>query len=337
MRNPLRFAVRRIRNRLASKALILTYHHIGEAQSDPWGLFVSPNHFRQHLQVLRRYGPVLPLQELVQALKAGKLPRRSIALTFDDGYRDWYEKAKPSLQHFGIPTTMFLVTGMMGASLWWDDLSNLLLHEDPLPETLQLIVNGRSYSWSLGSSAHLSGTNRLSSWKATEVPPTERHAIYFELWQLLRPAAEGERRQVLEGLRTWAGRDASNDRDRLLTAEEVVESAKSGLVEIGAHTVTHPLITALPPALRREEIQNSKTALEKVLGRPVVSFAFPYGNCDPGAISIVREAGFTSACITKMHCVRTDTDCYELSRIQVGDWDGVTFDKQVSKYFSLDD
>jgi peptidoglycan/xylan/chitin deacetylase (PgdA/CDA1 family) len=276
---------------------------------------------------------------LVQALKAGKLPFRSTAVTFDDGYWDWYENAKPLLERAGIPATVFLVTGMMGERrcLWWDDLGNLLLHEDPLPETLRLTVNGHSYEWRPGSSADLSDKReRLSSWKATEDPPTERHAIYFRLWQLLRPAGDAERRRVLEELRTWAGRDASNDRDRLLTPEEVAEAAKSALVEIGAHTVTHPLITALPPARRREEIQDSKICLERILGRAVVSFAFPYGNGDPETIAIVREAGFTSACLAKVRCVRASTNCFELPRMHVHDWDGVTFARHVSNRFSLD-
>lgn len=110
-RNPVRAVWRRLRNRFERRVIILTYHSIGRPQLDPWRLFVTLDHLREHMEVLRRYGPLLRLPDLADALTKGTLPRRSIAVTFDDGYSDWFQLAKPLLEHLEIPATVFLITG----------------------------------------------------------------------------------------------------------------------------------------------------------------------------------------------------------------------------------
>ena len=91
---------RRVKKRFSSRAVILMYHRVAELSSDPWSLAVTPTHFADQLAVLRKYGQPISLQQLVQAHENGRVPHRSIVLTFDDGYADNLLYAKPLLEQF---------------------------------------------------------------------------------------------------------------------------------------------------------------------------------------------------------------------------------------------
>src|SRR5207249_8006265 len=138
--------------RFSPRGLILAYHRITEVSSDPWGLCVSPRHFGEHLEILTKHGPVLRLQQVVEAIDAGDLPRRAFAITFDDGYADVLHNAKPLLDQFRVPATVFVTTGegRQKRGFWWDELDRLLLQTDRLPDTLRLGINGETYTWELG-------------------------------------------------------------------------------------------------------------------------------------------------------------------------------------------
>ena len=84
----LRQAARRLKYRFASHALILMYHRVTELPNDPYLLAVTPKHFAEQLEVIRRYGVPMPLRQMVEALQNGKVPKRAVVVTFDDGYAD---------------------------------------------------------------------------------------------------------------------------------------------------------------------------------------------------------------------------------------------------------
>src|SRR5215470_1304023 len=108
--------------------LILLYHRVAVVPVDPWGLAVSPQHFAEHLDVLRRTRHPMPLATFVSRFVAGTLPRNAIAVTFDDGYADNLLAAKPCLDAADVSATVFLTTGLLGrAACWWDELATLLL------------------------------------------------------------------------------------------------------------------------------------------------------------------------------------------------------------------
>jgi len=331
----------RLKRRFSPKGLILMYHRIAEVSSDPWGLCVSPRHFAEHLEVLTNHGSILRLQQMVEALEDGNLPRRAIAVTFDDGYADVLHNAKPLLDHFRIPATLFVTTGedRQKRGFWWDELDSLLLQTDRLPETLRLEINGQTYTWALGHTTHSKEEDgpHYRSWKAWKEAPTARHRLYRTLWQLLSKLPENERETVLDQLTAWAGvTPAEQPSQALLSTEEIATVARGGLVEIGAHTVTHPLLSSLSVSSQREEIQRSKTSLEQMVSRPVVSFAFPYGNYVAETVSIICDAGFRCACSTAGDIVREDSSRFQLPRVQVLDWEGDVFASQLSKWFSGD-
>jgi peptidoglycan/xylan/chitin deacetylase (PgdA/CDA1 family) len=313
------------------------YHRIAETTVDPWGLNVSPQHFAEHLDVLRSYRVVqLPVMARVEHRAPA---RKAVAITFDDGYADALDAACPLLERFNTPATFFLTTGGLGQqnNFWWDELERILLHPRSLPERLEITLQGRAYSWDLGHAADWSHAEFLKqhAWKAWNDPPTVRHEIYFQIWVILRKLAEPERKNVLDELRNWANASVSNhDSDIRLNIEQIGQLRKRKLVEIGAHSVTHPLLSSLTPSIQRQEVEQSRTDLQEITGQPIESFAFPYGDYTTETISVLREAGFKQACSTARRPVQRGCSRFELPRLQVMDCDGEAFARHLQKWFS---
>jgi peptidoglycan/xylan/chitin deacetylase (PgdA/CDA1 family) len=337
----LRRAARSVRSGFERRVLILLYHRVAESRSDPWELCVSPRHFAEHLEVLRQHTRPVRLQQLTQTFTEGNLPERSVVITFDDGYADNLYNAKPMLEHSDIPATFFLSTGYIGheREFWWDELERLLLQPGTLPKTLHLSANGRSYRWELGEAVDYTedAFDYYRRWRAWEKAPTSRHALYSSLWELLNPMSEAERQKVLDEILRWAGGESmARPTHRSLSLEEVVALAQGELSEIGAHTVTHPALSALPAASQRGEIRQSKARLEEILCCPVPSFSYPYGNqhhYTAETVSIVREAGFACACSNFAGVVERTTDPSQLPRAAVPDYGGKKFARWLFRRF----
>jgi peptidoglycan/xylan/chitin deacetylase (PgdA/CDA1 family) len=323
------------------RGLILLYHRVAEVKSDPWLLSVTPPHFAEQLEVLRKVGCPMRLHHLAQNLREGKCPHRPLVVTFDDGYADNLYNAKPLLERHEIPATIFLTTGCMGqdSEFWWDELDRLLLQPGTLPRALHLNINGSTHDWDLGEAADYGedAAQHHRSWRPWDKHnPNARHSLYRSLYHLLHPLPAGEQRKVLDDLLTWAlAKPAGRPSYRPLTIQEILTLAQGGLVEIGSHTKTHTVLSARPTAAQREEIQRSKADLEEVLGSPVRSFAYPYGrqsDYTAETVALVQEAGFACACSTSADVVRRGADPFRLPRVHVQDWDGEKFTQVLSRW-----
>jgi peptidoglycan/xylan/chitin deacetylase (PgdA/CDA1 family) len=327
----LRQAAGYLKYRFASQALILMYHRVAELPNDPYLLAVSPKHFAQQMEVIRRYGVPMRLGRLVDALQEGKIPKRAIVLTFDDGYADNLYNAKPLLERYDIPATVFVTTGHVGQlrEFWWDEVDRLLLQPGTLPPLLELSLNGRRWRWELGNTATYTTADYEwhRDWQIEQQDdPTSRQRVFRSLYQRLHTLTAEDRQQLLGELRTWAGAEPiGRPTHRTLSPDEVVHLAEGGLVEIGAHSVTHPMLAALGVVAQQEEIRCSRAHLEEMLNHPVTSFAYPHGSYTPETLAVVRQAGFSSACSSDTALVRRRTNGFRLPRICVRDWDGETF------------
>lgn len=92
--------------------VILTYHSVSEGQLPTQ---IGAGLFTEQMEWLHANARVAPLAEIVSALaKRTALPKRTVALTFDDGYRDFYSSAAPVLRRLKMPATIFLPTGFCG-------------------------------------------------------------------------------------------------------------------------------------------------------------------------------------------------------------------------------
>jgi peptidoglycan/xylan/chitin deacetylase (PgdA/CDA1 family) len=322
----LKLGARWLRSCFVNGAIILGYHSVSESPSDPYSLGITPQHFAEQLELLRKYGQPLRLQELLQSLRSGHVPPRAVALTFDDGYADTLYAAKPLLERYHIPAAVFMTTGALGREFWWDALKRLLLTQETLPGGLSLTINGTTYKWALSDA----GENRLP--QDTTDP---RLRLLRSLYQELRLLSEGERQRALAQLRIWAGVASQGPPPRrALTADEVLSLAQGGLIEVGAHTVTHPPLAGLSPALQRSEIVQSKLYLEELLAQPITSFSYPHGSLSNSTVAIVREARFACACTSLKDMAWSGSDRFQLPRLWVGDWDGDRFRRWMLRWLN---
>lgn len=335
-----RRAGRRLRNRIAPRAIILTYHRVTQLAADPWRLAVSPAHFAEQIEVLKKRTRVRSMTELATELAAGRRPKRGVVVTFDDGYEDNLRHAKPVLAKHGIPATVYATSGMVGrhAEYYWDELERILLSPGTLPERLMLVIEGRELSWTLRGTETYSQSAAAAHrhWHVDDPAPTTRHTIYRSLCQFIQDRPEELRRQVLDQLRAWAGVHGRGRATHMpLSADGLRRLADGGLTEIGSHSVTHALLAKLPLEQRLREIRQSKADLEELLGRPVHHFAYPYGQLDTfdqEAVQAVRDAGYASGACAFEGAVGRETDVYQLPRHIVRDWDGDEFARQLRQW-----
>lgn len=303
---------RRARRMLGTeRPLILMYHRIADLDHDPWALAVSPSHFAGHLDVLRARRDVVPLSWLAGRIEQDRPAPHAVAITFDDGYVDLLDNARPLLERHTCPATVFLPPGFVGAAggFWWDALTRIFLATPDLPGRLML-----------GSDA----------W---EVRSDNRRALHDEVWALLKPMNQGERAAELTALLAWAKLSGEAPMaDRCMTETQLHSFAQPGFVDLGAHTMTHPSLPLLPPSEQTEEISHSWQWIFDVLGLEPRGLAFPFGDHDQQTLAAARSSGVGFACTTVPDAVRRGADLFALPRLAVGNLDAADFEKLIARY-----
>jgi len=319
-----------------SQVVILLYHRVFDPPADPQRLCVHPKRFGEHLEHLHRYYSVLILSQLARALKERRLPKRAVVVTFDDGYADNLHHAKPLLERYNIPATVFVTTGYVGQvkEFWWDELERLFLLSPRVPEKLKVTVNGTTYYWRMDEDTN----SFYGQWHVElQDTPTPRHGAYLDAHRLLRPLQYKKQEGVLADLREQIADNGQCRPDyQALTPEEVRLLAADGLVEVGSHTVTHPVLSVQPVEVQRYELVESKVQLEAILGRPVTSLAYSYGGGgDAGdkTAALAREAGYEIGCANLPALVTNQSDIFQLPRFLVRDWDGDEFTRRLERWF----
>jgi peptidoglycan/xylan/chitin deacetylase (PgdA/CDA1 family) len=315
---------------------VLLYHRVVDVTTDPQLLAVSPRNFADHLDVLRRSYTPARLGELRSRTLLSVAGRHPIAVTFDDGYADNVLQALPLLQAAAVPATVFVVAGHVGQleEFWWDELERILLGLPALPEFLEVELNSRRHRWVIPSRT---ATARPDWHVLSEQIPSPRQIAYSDLCSLLRPVDSETRNRILTQLRTWAGVTTSGrSENRALAPDELAALAGDGLIDVGAHSMTHPLLAPLAVSTQKFEIEASKRRLEDLVSRPVGLFAYPFGGDDAytGATKgLVREAGYTMACSGIPGLVDVTVDPYEIPRIIVRNWSGDEFGRRMHAIF----
>jgi peptidoglycan/xylan/chitin deacetylase (PgdA/CDA1 family) len=319
---------RRVKGRLTSTArrlrthpgvpLILMYHRIAAAKADPWGLAVSPASFDEQLELLNQRWQVLPLGEFNRLHRCKQLPANAVAITFDDGYACNALAAAPILERHGLPATIFLTTGLISSEeeFWWDALERMISTTNA--ESVELSIRGEKSCIVLGKRDEISVS---SKWDATREPVSMRQAAYLKLWATLRDAEEGDRRGAMAALNRQAGISGpARQTHRVMTAVEARQISASGLIEIGAHSVTHPALSRLTRTQQHLEITQSRDACHNLVGSWPRAFAYPYGDYNDDSVEIVRDAGYEIACTTHAASVGAGTRSLQMPRLQVRNW-----------------
>ncbi len=272
----------------------LLFHRVPPAR-DP----ISPSElvlpeFERVLDQLAEHAKVLPLSEALERQRRGRLPRRAVAITFDDGYAEWLEVVAPALRRRRLPATFFVTTGHLAGGAMWHERINAAVSALP--------VRGADLPYGLAAFADLS-------------TPQRRVELAQALQQYYKHVSLRERNQGIEALEAQAEQPLRAPRP--FDADSVRQLRQQGF-EIGAHTVRHPILSAVPDDVAREEIGRSKEELEAILGERVPMFAYPNGvplqDFTQRHVEMVKACGFEGAVITGGGVAGRGTDPYLLPR-----------------------
>jgi peptidoglycan/xylan/chitin deacetylase (PgdA/CDA1 family) len=255
---------------------------------------------RLQFNYLQRHFRIVPLVQLAEQVASGrKLDRLMVALTIDDGRRSCYEYLFPLLREFGLPATFFVVSSFISGKDWiWTD-KVIWLSEQPNPP--EGLVPG----------------------KLDEV---------FRSLNRMRPEA---RNAWLEGMAKCVGVVIPTivpEKFAPCSWSELREMADSTLVEIGSHTVTHPILSSITDQESWQELTRSRDEIAKGIGRSVRCFCFPNGmpgDFRPSQVRQVRDAGYACSVIAQFGMVSPGSDPYQLPRIGMARKSSA---EQVAKY-----
>ena len=278
----------------SAKLSILMFHRVLPEQ-DP--VFPGDPFAAQFESVVRHVAArfrVLPLLEAVRRLRQGSLPARSLAITFDDGYADNLTIAGPILRRHGLPATVFVTTGFLDGGCMWNDMV-IQAFRHAAPPVLDL--------GSLGL-----GTLDIRT------PERRRHSIQSVL-DRIKYLDRDERARCTRRILDLANVPAP---DGVMLDRDAVRALRDIGMDVGAHTVSHPILARLDPQEARREIVESKQELEALTGTPVRLFAYPNGrpgrDYGPEHVRIVQEAGFEAAVTTATGAADRSSDPYQLPR-----------------------
>jgi peptidoglycan/xylan/chitin deacetylase (PgdA/CDA1 family) len=305
------------RVRLAGACTVVSYHGVvpadhpgGEAFLD--GNLVRPEVLRQHLRFLKGHYHVVHPEEFRAWAEQGKpLPPRAVLVTCDDGLVNTLTDMLPVLQSESI-SCLFFVTGASCGDepgmLWYEELYHLMrtsslnglelqlpIEEDPEPPSLDSF---QARWWSTVRRASRLDARARADWMGL----VRNHCGVTEVFRSeLHSETRSERR--------W----------RLLNIAELRTLAEAGMT-IGAHTLSHPVLSQCADEEARREIQQSKIDLERTLRRPVWAFAYPFG--DPSTVGerevrLAQEAGFACAFLNVENWGAEGSNCFALSRTHV--------------------
>lgn len=324
-----------IKHRFRHKAIVLMYHRIADISSDPWQLAVSPAHFEEQLQVLKRYR-VISMRELVEHVRNNSIPSNCVCLSFDDGYGDNYHAAIPLLEKYEIPASIFIATGYINQQrpFWWDELEQLLLHSSELPSSFSTDINGQPIEFDLGKTVlSPDEEEQQHHWQWPAPPPTQRIGLYLTIWEQLKPLTYPSLQPVLQNIQYWAGNHVpANDNDFPMTEEQLNISSRHPLVDIGLHTTTHTALGAHSAETQRYEMEACRQYLETHTAQYQPLVTYPYGSYNHETLELARDMQLSAGFTTEEQVVTQQSHLYRLGRFQVKNWNGEIFEKQLTTW-----
>jgi peptidoglycan/xylan/chitin deacetylase (PgdA/CDA1 family) len=329
--------LRSLKELFAKKAIILMYHRISEPGIDPWELAVSPVNFKQQLQVLQNYR-VSTVSDVAIGVQKSRLKNKSIALSFDDGYRDNFENALPLLEKYDVPATFFITNIGFGEEklYWWDRLANLILQTPELPKKINLTIGGEDFNFSIEEeimlNEHLDQLHR--SWIAPGIPPTKRSILYYKLWQLMQPLPPVEIEVLLHQIKNWTGTPGGtiSPDGFLITEEQFRKLADHHLIDIGIHTANHIALGFHSAKVQENEILENQKQLEQIINRKITTIAYPYGEYNNTTLDVVKRAGLLSGFTVEYNLVSHTSNPFKLGRFHVKNWNGAQFEENLVEW-----
>ncbi len=293
-----------VKNR--QRLCILNYHRVMQNLDPMRPTEPTVHEFEWQMELLSKYFNPLPLSEALTLMEFGHLPPRTVCVTFDDGYADNATVALPVLKRFNIPATIFVTTGYLDGGRMWNDT---------VIEAMRIATGPKVDLTAIGLGTY-------------EVSDIESRRMAAE--DIIRQIKHLPKDARAEAVAAIASIDMNGElpTDLMLTSEQLLTLSENG-VDIGAHTVTHPILTTLDIAHSKDEILGSKQYLEKITGKVVKHFAYPNGRPDVDYKLEHRDLaeiiGFDSAVTTSWGAASQDSDRWQLPRF-------TPWDKTPSKF-----
>lgn len=282
------------RNRLS----VLGYHNVDSTWRFPAAPGSGARTFRRQLRFLKQTTNIVPLDEALDALQAGRpLPPRAVAITFDDGYRDNLTLAAPLLKRLKIPATIFLVPGFLSGEVqaWWERLAWALT------QSRAPAIDFEGKRLDLSTSA-------------------ERRLALKTIEESVKRRDHAARQAVVESIVDALEPEGSYHSDELFMDWDGARRLVRAGFSIGSHTMRHTILAREQEQSQREDLLESRRLLENELETSVRTLAYPngyIGDYDQSTVSAAREAGYFHA-VAAWGCTScSDTPSYEIRRRMV--------------------
>lgn len=293
---------------------VLNYHRILDkydplSESDP-----DIETFQWQMELLSECFNVLPLYDAVVALQKGQLPPRSVCITFDDGYQSVHDLALPILTRLSLPATVFVSSGFVEKENMWNDR---------IVEAVRTLPVGELDVRDFGMGVHRITDAASRNTVASQLTYSSKY---------MHPVLRTDLAQKLEQL---AGSVSGND---LMLTREMIRTLHGSGIEIGGHTISHPILTSVEDHVAREEIFGCKQQLEAIIGSTIRLFAYPNGkpgmDFDARHAVMAKEAGFCAAFTTAIGAASKSHDLFQLPRSRPWDKTPFTFGLRLLRWLA---
>ncbi|MBA7490682.1 hypothetical protein ES702_01223 [subsurface metagenome] len=252
-----------------SNAIILLYHGVTTERStgvrNSSGKHMYIDDFKYQMKYIKENCNTLALRDLLQLLEDGKeLPKRTVAVTFDDSFKNVFKNAYAILKKDNVPATLFITTGFVGTErIIWTDI-------------LELIIDNLDDEKTLYTHLEDLGCNKRFCLTTVE----GKVEVLKKIKEFLKSVDEKTKDFFITRLINGYQDDvhaASLENYETLSWEDVRAMDEDPLIEIGSHTINHPILSRISLKEAETEIVSSKIKLQNELGHKVDLFSYPEG------------------------------------------------------------
>ncbi|MDX2367655.1 MAG: polysaccharide deacetylase family protein [Colwellia sp.] len=276
------------------KLSILIYHQVF-AERDPMRAS-EPDAvtFRWQMELVKKYFHPLSISAALVHLEQNTLPSNAVCITFDDGYINNLEVATPILKELDIPATVYVATAFsLGENMWNDRLIDLVSANEVSTLTLKAL---KEAPIKLGDTEN-------------------RVVVAHQLIKKIKYLPFEQRKTLIDALYL---ENRISDRPRKMMSVQQIQQLQQLGIEIGAHTVDHPILKVIDETEQLAQMQQSKQALEQILLHRVKGFAYPNGKLgvdyDSATRDLAEQVGFDYAVSTNWGISSNHTDKFQLNR-----------------------
>lgn len=286
------------------KLFILIYHRVLDEPDFMRPGEVDKKKFSWQMALMAKYFNVLPLAEALERMQNDTLPPRAVCITFDDGYADNYLNALPILQKNNLSATFFIASGFLNGGRMWNDTIIEMLRSYPEPSIDLNAVQLGVYS---------TGTT-IEKQKASE-----------QIIQQIKHLPAQQRAEYSNYISTFV---KTLPDDLMMTDDQLLKLHQSGM-EIGGHTVTHPIMAKIPTDQVKQEVLENKQILESLLNTDINFFAYPNGKPEQdyllNQVQLIKNNKYQAGVSTQWGVANKKTDIYQLPRFTPWDIKPVKF------------